>query len=261
LNREGQIAAFHEEAKRAILGERFGEAIDLLEAAESLDPRDSMTRMLEGVALANSGQVELAEAAFRLSVADPLAGYKPPFNYAVFLVGQGRENEARVQLTEAARRDPSAVSVSVLTARLNRTPGEEIAEPISPMSARMVPPVTSFEESLPGRLLQRNGGTFFWVGGLLCFVFSVSAVAFFFLSIKNGLNKPSEQLWNSLDPTMWDGFKATYWLSLLLSTAYLIFQVYDRRRPGSWVVVNFLAHLVLLGFVTMGGFLISERKN
>jgi tetratricopeptide (TPR) repeat protein len=118
-----QAQEFLNQATQSVQSGQFDQALTLVDQCLALDPSNGDAYLLRGIALSQTKQPDLAQAAFR-AAADLMPGSpKPLFNLAVHLYGTGYKREAYDSANEALRLDPSHAQARDLANRLQQELG------------------------------------------------------------------------------------------------------------------------------------------
>ncbi|MEQ1932494.1 MAG: tetratricopeptide repeat protein [Fimbriimonadaceae bacterium] len=134
-----QAQEFLNQATQSVQSGQFDQALTLVDQCLALDPSNGDAYLLRGIALSQTKQPDLAQAAFR-AAADLMPGSpKPLFNLAVHLYGTGYKREAYDAANEALQLDPSHAQARDLASRLQQelgipAPGIPTAGPEGPQA-------------------------------------------------------------------------------------------------------------------------------
>lgn len=113
-----QAKQFVEQAVQSLQSGQFQQALDLLDQAIALNPSDSETQVLRGIALSQLAQPEAATDAFRKAIMISPYNVKAYYNLAVHNFSQGDKVGAEQMAREAVRIDPKHAGAKDLLARI-----------------------------------------------------------------------------------------------------------------------------------------------
>ncbi|MEQ1824028.1 MAG: tetratricopeptide repeat protein [Fimbriimonadaceae bacterium] len=118
-----QAQDFLNQATTSIQNGQFDQALTLADQCLALDPSNGDAQLLRGIALSQTKQPDLAQAAFRAAADLMPNSPKPLFNLAVHHYGVGQKREAYDLANAALQLDPSHAQARDLAGRLQQELG------------------------------------------------------------------------------------------------------------------------------------------
>lgn len=288
-----QAKQFTQQATQSLQSGQFGQALELVDQAITLDPTDAEAHVLRGICLAQLSRPQEATAAFRRATEIAPTNPKAFYNLAVHQYMLGQKSEALSAANQALRLDPAHAGARDLASRMQGEIGGPATQqtPLqspSPRQAEMAPPPgtgftgaamsppseiagplpqapylrsgyeQSFAHSLP---FVANMGKLWVAIGWMLSALSLLAVVWGFVELWPQVQRLFENPDNP--PTNFGsvGLNLLSYGNILAMLIWMILDLVDRKGNFLWLLPQILCGSCCgLGFVTLPVYLLAGRK-
>lgn len=295
-----QVQQFIDQATQSIQGQRFSEALELLDQAIAIEPDNADATLLRAICLSQTGQPVAANDLFGRAISLAPTSAKAHFNFAVHLYAQGMKREALQEARAALELDPQHASARDLSTRIeaefqqpvqgeytappnNAAPGAPGGLPPQPFANQppAVQPQQYYQQGYEAGpvhtigFVEKLGKNWTLIGwglaaiSLLGLIFSILLyMPIFQMAMATAGSNPNanpaanqEQMVHQVrQSAFYIPAMMTFYGSWLLIVAYTIIDIIDRRGHFVWLLLQVPCTCCGCGFISMPLYMLLGRK-